>query len=307
MPADGEPPTCSIVVATYRRPERLAQCLDALAGLEYPATRLEVVVVDDGGGISLAPWIDPVRERIDVQAIEISHAGQAHARNVGAGRASGELLAFTDDDCRPESSWLRILAEQHLEHPDDGLGGHTINALARNWYAEAAQFVLDVGYEKLNLEPSGARFFTTNNLVVPRAAFHELGGLDTSFSTAEDREFCARWTASGRRLRYVPDAVVRHFHDHTLGSFWRQNFAYGRGAFRYHASVASLSGEHSRIEPTFHLNLAFVEPWRSGPRSRAMRLVPLLQIWNVANTAGFVYEWAASRNGTRATPFGSGK
>jgi hypothetical protein len=38
-----------------------------------------------------------------------------------------------------------------------------------------------------------------------------------------------------------------------------------------------------------------------------MRLVPLLQIWNVANTAGFVYEWAASRNGTRATPFGSGK
>src|SRR5881392_2586381 len=117
-PADAELPTCSVVVATYRRPQRLAQCLHSLADLDYPGDRLEVIVVDDGGGISLAPWIDPVRKRISVQTLEISHAGQSHARNVGAVRASGELLAFTDDDCRPESSWLRILAERHLENPD---------------------------------------------------------------------------------------------------------------------------------------------------------------------------------------------
>jgi GT2 family glycosyltransferase len=296
-------PTCSVVVATYRRPESLAQCLEALAHLDYPREHLEIIVVDDGGGIPLDPWIDSVRERLRVQTIEIEHAGQAHARNVGASRAMGELLAFTDDDCRPEPSWLRLLAEQYLENPGDGLGGHTINALERDWYAEASQFVLDIGYRKLNLDPNGARFFTTNNLVVPRQAFHELGGLDTTFSTSEDREFCARWISSGRRLRYVQNAIIWHFHKHTFASFWRQHFAYGRGAFQYHAALASRSGHRSRIEPTFHLNLAFVEPWRSGP-SRALRLAPLLQVWNVANTAGFVFEWAVSRNGTRATAFG---
>jgi GT2 family glycosyltransferase len=302
--AEADLPTCSIVIATYRRPKRLAQCLTALADLDYPADRLEVVVVDDGGGIPLAPWIEPVRARLDVRTLELEHAGQAYARNVGARHATGELVAFTDDDCRPLPHWLRRLAEQHRVHAGDGFGGHTINALDRDWYAETSQFVLEVGYRKLNRGPGGARFFTTNNLVVPREAFLELGGLDTSFATSEDREFCARWTDSGRKLHYVWDATVLHYHDHTLRSFSRQHFAYGRGAFRYHASLADRSGERSKIEPSFHLSLAFVEPWRSRPVSEALRLALLLQLWNVTNLAGFVYEWVTSRNGTRATAFG---
>src|SRR2546421_4794356 len=49
-PRDSGLPTCSIVVATYQRPRRLARCLEALAQLDYPHQSLEVIVVDDGGG-----------------------------------------------------------------------------------------------------------------------------------------------------------------------------------------------------------------------------------------------------------------
>jgi GT2 family glycosyltransferase len=282
------------------------RCLEALDQLDYPRESLQVIVVDDGGGIPLEPSIAPFRERLAIRLIETEHRGQSHARNIGADAATGRLLAFTDDDCRPAPDWLRLLAMEYLEDPRAGIGGHTVNALD-SWYAETSQFVLDIGYEKLNRDPDGAHFFTTNNLVVPRCDFHELGGLDVAFSTSEDREFCSRWTASGRRLRYVPSAIVWHFHDHTFGSFCRQHFAYGRGAFRYHATITSRRGERSRIEPSFHMNLMLVQPWRSRPAAQALRLAPLLQIWNLANTAGFVYEWAVSRNNSRKTRFGPGR
>jgi glycosyltransferase involved in cell wall biosynthesis len=301
-----ELPLCSLVIATYRRPERLANCLEAVAALDYPSDRLEVVVVDDGGGIPLEPVLQPFRARLELRLLEAEHAGQSQARNLGVREARGDLLAFTDDDCRPDSDWLVRLARRSLVEPDAALGGHTVNALAGNSFAATSQLVIDIGYRTLNATSDQARFFTTNNLVVPRAGFEELGGFDVSLRTSEDRDFCSRWIAGGRRLVYVPDAIVRHFHDLTLSSFWRQHFAYGRGAFRFHRHSTERYGERDEIKPSFALRVVFFEPWRAGAGTRAWRFAALLQVWNLANAAGFVWEWMRSRNGRYATRFGSG-
>jgi GT2 family glycosyltransferase len=266
-----------------------------------------VIVVDDGGGSDLSRLLAHHRDRLDLTVLETEHAGQSHARNAGAERARGDLLAFTDDDCRPDPSWLRVLAEAHAAAPRDGFGGHTVNGLTDNWYSATSQFVLDVGYRKLNRGAAGARFFTTNNLVVPREGFLALGGLDTHFRTSEDREFCERWVASGRRLTYVPKAVVWHYHELGFASFCRQHFAYGRGAFRFHQRRSERSGRRSEIEPSFHLGLVLLEPWRSASGFAALRKALLLQVWNLANTAGFIWELARSRNGAKTTSFGEGR
>ncbi len=296
-------PTCSVVVATYLRPDRLKGCVEALAALDYPSDRLEAIIVDDGGGIPLRPVLAPFQDRLELTLVESEHRGQSHARNLGVERARGDLVAFTDDDCRPDPSWLRLLAQRHQAAPADGFGGHTVNSL-HNAYSATSQLVLDVGYRKLNTSGPSARFFTTNNLVVPREGFLAVGGLNPMFTTSEDREFCERWVASGRRLTYVPEAVVHHYHELTFASFVRQHFAYGRGAFRYHRTRSRRTGRRSRIEPSFHVGLVLLEPWRAASGLDAVRLAALLQVWNVANTAGFVWEWLRSRNGTRATAFG---
>jgi GT2 family glycosyltransferase len=299
-------PLCSLVIATYRRPDQLAECLDAVAALDYPSDRLEVVVVDDGGGIPLEPVLQPFRPRLELCLIEAEHAGQSRARNLGAREARGELLAFTDDDCKPDTDWLVRLARRFSSDPEAAYGGHTVNALARNSFAATSQLVIDIGYGTLNAANDEARFFTTNNLIVPRAAFEELGGFDVSLRTSEDRDFCARWIAGGRRLVYVPDAVVRHFHDLTLSSFWRQHFAYGRGAFRFHRHSTERYGEHDEIKPSFTFRVVFLEPWRRSAGAEAWRFAALLQVWNLANTSGFVWEWMRSRNGKYSTRFGDG-
>ena len=110
-------PFCSVIVPTHRRPAQLAECLAALARLDYPPDRYEVIVVDDGGGMPLDDVLEPFRDRMAVSCLTGRRAGPAAARNAGAARARGDLLAFTDDDCRPRPDWLRRLAGRGAPGP----------------------------------------------------------------------------------------------------------------------------------------------------------------------------------------------
>jgi glycosyltransferase involved in cell wall biosynthesis len=283
-----QPPLCSIVVPTRGRVEQLHRCLRALAELDYDRSRYEVIVVDDGGDISLngaAPGVALVHRE---------QGGPAAARNTGAAQASGELLAFTDDDCRPRPDWLRLLVERAQARPGDAVGGRTVNALRESLCSEAAQLVLDVGYAHLNSGRDTARFFTTNNLLVPAEGFRDLGGFDESFRTSEDREFCSRWVLSGRRLVHEPGAVIEHSHVLDLAAFCRLHWRYGRGAFRYHELQRRRTGRRVLIEPRFYGKVA-VAPFRQERGGRALALAGLIAAWQASNTAGFVWEWAVSR------------
>ena len=152
--------------------------------------------------------------------------------------------------------------------------------------------MISVGYSQNNADHDDARFFASNNLAFPSRGFHEVGGFDESFRTSEDRELCARWVLDGRRLGYEPAAVIDHASPLTLRRFWRQHVAYGRGAFRYHATQAS-RGASVKLEPSFYLSLAR-EALRRPPREGAVVLA-LLGVWHVANSVGFALEGLGRR------------
>ena len=264
----------SVVVPTRERPTQLAVCLRSLDALDYPRDRYEVIVVEDAEG-----------------------DGPAAARNRGAERARGDLLAFTDDDCRPERGWLRALVARWGGDPDVAVGGRTTNGLPENALADATQTIIDLVYEHYNANGDGARFFASNNLAVPALAYAAVGGFDERFTASEDRDFCARWLESGRRLVHAPDAVVAHAPRLTLARFWWRNFQYGRGAYRYHSSRPRPLGRSVRGELAFHRRLpSLVRPALrgAGPR-RAASIAALLAAWQAANAAGFAWQAAAER------------
>src|SRR5439155_13666442 len=122
----------SIVVPTYERPRQLATCLQALAGLDCPSDRFEVIVVDDGSTTPLDAAVAPFRDRLQVKLLVQSHSGPATARNTGAMQPQGSYLAFTDDDCMPAPEWLQSLAARCPKTPDQMIGERTINALPDN-------------------------------------------------------------------------------------------------------------------------------------------------------------------------------
>ena len=286
-------PSCSIVVPTHRRPARLRDCLAALAELDYPRDRLEAIVVGDVGAKPIEPILDGVRDRLEVAFAPYEELLPAARRNAGARLARGELLAFVDDDCQPARDWLRLLVEAQAG-PGEALGGHTVSTLADNPYAEASQLIINIGYRQNGEQPNAARFFTTDNLLVPRERFLQLGGFDESFWTAEDREFCDRWLARGWRMRYVPDAVVWHSHPIGLRGFISRNWHYGRGAQRFWRKRAEAGREPFRPDPEFYVTVARA-PFRR--ESMRIRLGLLLLLWHVLNTGGFLYEALLARLG----------
>jgi glycosyltransferase involved in cell wall biosynthesis len=282
-------PFCSVIIPTYDRPAGLARCLAALAALRYPRTRFEVLVVDDGSPTPPAAAVAAVDDHLDIRLLSQTNAGPGVARNTGAAHARGALLAFTDDDCRPAPEWLTALATRFAAVPDRLLGGCTRNALADNASAHTSQVIVDTAYAYYNPDPDRATFFASNNLAVPAAAFRALGGFDPRFRVSEDRELCDRWCASGRRMSYVPEALVEHAHVLTLRGFWRQHFHYGRGAFRFHAARAARGAGPFRPEWAFYARL-LGHPFIRERGRRRLETLLLLSVAQFANGAGFIAE-----------------
>ena len=188
-----------------------------------------------------------------------------------------------------------------MAEPVAALGGLTQSTLTSNAYAEASQLIINIGYRQNGCEPNAARFFTTDNLLVSRSQFLELGGFDESFWTAEDREFSDRWLARGWPMRYEPAAIVHHSHPIGLRGFVIRNWHYGRGAQRYWRKRAAAGREGFRIDPDFYFTVARSPFQRS---SRRLRLALLLLMWHLLNSAGFLYEAALERLG-RSPPVAS--
>jgi GT2 family glycosyltransferase len=285
-------PSCSIVIPTYSRPVELAQCLESLSRLEYPRDRFEVIVVDDGSAMPLDEVVAPFRSRLTLSLLRQPNAGPAAARNAGAERARGELLAFTDDDCLPEPSWLAQLAEVLARSPDCMVGGATVNAISGNLCSATSQLITDVVYRHYNALPLRARFLASNNLALSAAGFREIGGFDRSLRAAEDRDLCDRWLHRGRHIIYHPAAHVWHARRLNAWSFCRQHFGYGRGAARFHRLRAIRGSGSLLAESRFHLNLRnwLWRPLIAVPRRQMLPVAALLTLWQATNLAGFIWE-----------------
>lgn len=207
-------PAISVVVPTFRRPEALRQTLQALLKLEYPAEKLEVVVVDDEGEGRAQDVIESVdRGEVDVRVERQRRRGAASARNRGASKAAGDLLLFVDDDI--------LVAPDHLARHLDVRRRHG-NALVNGAWKFTPE-VLDLlsqspfGRFRIALEQrfqeeaSGApldgscvemEMLGSWDLAVERQVFWNLAGFDEAFPVAgaEDQDFSLRARAAGHRL-----------------------------------------------------------------------------------------------------------
>ena len=111
------PPRVSVIVCTRNGSATLEACLQSLTRLHYP--NFEILVVDDGSTDSVP---DIASRHPDVRYIHQEAAGLSVARNTGAAAATGEIFAYTDDDCIADPDWL-IFLTRALTDPIMGAAG----------------------------------------------------------------------------------------------------------------------------------------------------------------------------------------
>ena len=295
-------PTVSVVIPAHARIAKLRRCLEALAAQTFPRGEFEVIVCDDGSPEPIAPALVEFNDRLSLTVVRQERRGPAAARNEGARHASGTLLAFTDDDCVPEEEWLEHLVANMERYPGHLLGGSIVNLLEDDPYATATQLITSCVYDYYARHPESRRLYCTANFAVPRSRFWLLEGFSEQYQRAagEDYDFCARWTEAGFPNHYAPEATVGHAHGHSLPSFWRQHFGYGRALLRVRLGMAQRrgSGVIELESPSFYRDILSY-PVDHAPGTRASRMVEtmLVVLSQIATAVGAAREFIAPDEG----------
>jgi glycosyltransferase involved in cell wall biosynthesis len=243
----------SVVVCTYNRASSLAAMLESLAQMSVPLDLpWELIVVDNNSTDNTRAVVTEFLSSSGLYGRYLFEAkqGLCYARNRGAEEASGEIIAFTDDDVRVTPNWLRELAATFREFNCIGVAGKSVpawNGLKKPaWLVTNGPYCLargpivdfDLGNEarEIRCAPWGV------NMAFRKAAFEKYGGFRTDLGVSgsggilgEDTEFGKRLLDYGERIAYSPHAVVLHPVEQqrlTKEYFLRYYFRVGRTEIR---------------------------------------------------------------------------
>ena len=254
-------PMVSVVVACYNGARTLHACLHSLERLNYP--NYEVILVDDGS-TDTTPQIANQFKTIRVCRQE--NLGLSVARNTGIAAARGEIVAFTDADCRADEDWLRYLIGDLLHSKFAAIGGH--NFLPPEDSAIAAAVMSSPGGPAhVMLTDRLAEHIPGCNMAFYKWALEEIGGFDPIFRQAgDDVDVCWRLQQNGHRIGFSPAGFVWHYRRSTVADYLSQQRGYGAAEallVRKHPENFSAFGGsiwHGRIYGSANVSLGFRGP-----------------------------------------------
>src|SRR5262249_17374393 len=222
FPNERQWPRVSVVVCTHNGARTIRDCLDGLGKLEYPS--FEVIVVDDGSTGTTARIV----ARYGFRLIRTRHRGLSHARNVGFQAATGEIVAYVDDDAWPDPHWLTYLADTFSKTTHAGVGGPNLAPPNRG---DVAECVANAPGGPLHVLVSDreAEHIPGCNMAFRKACLQAIGGFDVQLRTAgDDVDVCWRLEQRGWSLGFNAAAMVWHLRRNSVRAYWRQQVGYGR-------------------------------------------------------------------------------
>jgi GT2 family glycosyltransferase len=214
-------PRVTVVVCSYNGAATIRETLEGLMRLDYPD--YEVVVVDDGSTDGTAA----IAAEYAVRLIRTENRGLSAARNTGLAAATGEVVAYIDDDAYPDPHWLRYLVRTLLDGGYAGAGGPNLSPPRAGMIAECVAHAPGAPSHVL-LTDTVAEHIPGCNMAFLRERLEAVGGFDPRFRVAgDDVDLCWRLQERGWTLGYSAAAVVWHHRRRTVRAYWRQQRGYG--------------------------------------------------------------------------------
>jgi glycosyltransferase involved in cell wall biosynthesis len=206
-----EPPLVSIIVPFLDEEECLAHCLDSLIRLNCPASKREIIVVDNNSTDGSAQ----VAQSYPVHYVFEPRRGAATATNSGAAKAKGDILAFIDADCLAYEDWLEEICRVLADPSVDAVMGVS-EGIAGNIWADFRQRQDENFFAEARAEAHNVSKAATASFAIRRKVFVENGGFDESFLRSHDIEFSIRLHRRGYRIVFAPQVRVKHVYPTSL-------------------------------------------------------------------------------------------
>jgi len=236
------PGVVSVVLVNYRGAPDTITCLKAFGDLDWPADRLELIVVDNDSGDGSAAAI-----RAAVPGAKVVEAGSntgfAGGCNLGVAHSTGEYVGFVNNDARPDAQWVTAAVQAFEADADVAC----VASKVLDWdgklidYVDGALTWFGMGYKREVERPDTGAYevakdvlFGTGAAMFVRAeVFRAVGGFDERFFMFyEDVDLGWRLNLLGYRVRYVPTSVAFHRHHVSIKKFgaFRETYLLERNA-----------------------------------------------------------------------------
>jgi len=219
----------SVILINFRGADDTIEAIGHLGTIDWPAHRLEIVVVENGSGDDSAERIRAAAPHVKL-VVSKTNDGFAGGCNRGVVASSGEFIALLNNDARPDAAWVSAAVDRFAESPRIG----AVASRVLDWDGKLVDYIgsaltwYGMGYKPMTSGPipsapdvaKDVLFGTGSAMFVRRSVYDSLGGFDERyFMFFEDVDFGWRLNLDGWRFVYEPASLAFHKHHASMDGF----------------------------------------------------------------------------------------
>jgi len=227
-------PQVSVIIPVYNGESDLPDLISCLKAQTYPPEQVEYLLVDNNSRDRTQLILEQAVQEAAAQGLRLHTLMENKvqssyaARNTGIRASNGEILAFTDADCRPQPTWLETLI-QPFANPKVGMVAGEIIALPGTTLWEQHADREKALSQQHTLDHPFYPYGQTANLGIRRQVLEQVGLFRPYLTTGGDADMCWRiQMQTDWQLQFAPTALVQHRHRRSLQELKSQWQRYGR-------------------------------------------------------------------------------
>ena len=221
-------PFVSVIIPTFNRCHILKKTLTAFLKQNYPESKLEIVVIDDGSFDNIKKTLKALERKtssLEIKYFYQKNKGPAAARNLGIKNCHGEIVLIVNDDVIPSKSLVSQHISFHRRYPEDNFA--VLGFVAWSSEIKITAFMEWLGnsgpqfnYNQIRGVRAEWWHAWTCNISFKKSFLLKYGLFDSDFPYAawEDIELGYRLSKHNLKLLYNKDAVGYHYHPTTINS-----------------------------------------------------------------------------------------
>jgi len=213
----------------YNRPQEIEELLGSLEKQDITVD-FEVVIVEDGSSGTCKHIVEKYSDKLSLQYFFKENSGPGASRNYGMERATGNYFIILDSDVILPENYMNEVTTQLSKKFTDGFGGpdaaHKDFTPLQKAINYAMTSLLTTGGIRGKKKGVGKFQPRSFNMGISKEAFQKTNGF-SDMRAGEDIDFTFRMWEAGFETQLIAEAFVYHKRRNTIGSFFKQTFAFG--------------------------------------------------------------------------------